>query len=283
MPDKDEVPGSSPGRPTTVLPAQSAAAPRPVAPTACLGRVGAAHLRAVAPKALPEQATQRPSHGRPHTGDHVPDDPRAAMPQVGEPRRVPGSLPTSGPCATGSSGRGPPDDHSQADASVGPARPAPASSVRLRLGQTTSRSWTPCGATTPTPAVLAVWLLAASARLTNSPGSDTADVERPDSGRRMPRCPDAQLDTGHRTPTPDSGHPDAGRRSRGHRTRGHWMRGHWTPDTGHRMLLRTGQADKAGPAPDILGHHAERVPAGTPNRVPADGACGARRPMQARR
>jgi hypothetical protein len=170
------------------------------------------------------------------------------MPQVGEPRRVPGSLPTSGPCATGSSwsarrsspaaGRGPPDDHGQADASVGPARPAPASSVRLRLGQTTSRSWIPCGATTPTPAVLAVWLLAASARLTNSPGSDTADVERPDSGRRMPRCPDAQLDTGHRTPTPDSGHPDAGRRSRGHRTRGHWTRGHWTPDTGHRMLLR---------------------------------------------
>jgi hypothetical protein len=49
------------------------------------------------------------------------------------------------------------------------------------------------------------------------------------------------------------------------------------------MLLRIGQADKAGPAPDILGHHAERVPAGTPNHVPADGACGARRPMQARR
>jgi hypothetical protein len=146
----------------------------------------------------------------------------------------PGRARRSSPAA----GRGPPDDHGQADASVGPARPAPASSVRLRLGQTTSRSWIPCGATTPTPAVLAVWLLAASARLTNSPGSDTADVERPDSGRRMPRCPDAQLDTGHRTPTPDSGHPDAGRRSRGHRTRGHWTRGHWTPDTGHRMLLR---------------------------------------------
>jgi hypothetical protein len=48
-------------------------------------------LRAVALKALPEQATQRPSHGRPHAGDHGPDDLRAAMPQVGEPRRVPGS------------------------------------------------------------------------------------------------------------------------------------------------------------------------------------------------
>jgi hypothetical protein len=100
----------------------------------------------------------------------------------------------------------------------------------------------------------------------------------------MPRCPDAQLDTGHRTPTPDSGQPDAwtpppdtGHRSRGHRTRGHWT---LTPDTGRRMLLRTGQADKARPAPDILGHHAERLPAGTPYRAPADGACGVRRPMQ---
>jgi hypothetical protein len=212
-------------------------------PLPCLGRVGAARPPRSRAKALPEQATQRPNHGRPHAGDHVPDDLSPAMPQVGEPRRVPGSLPTSGPCATGSSwsarrwspaaGRGPPDDHGQADASVGPARPAPASSVRLRLGQTTSRSWIPCGVTTPTPAVFAVWLLAASARLTNSPGSDTAAVERPDSGRRMPRGPDAQLDTGHRTPTPDSGHPDAGRRSRGHRTRGHWTRGHRTQDTGH--------------------------------------------------
>jgi hypothetical protein len=118
-------------------------------------------------------------------------------------------------------------------------------------------------ATTPTPAVLAVWLLAASARLTNSPGSDTADAERPDSGRRMPRCPDAQLDTGRRTPTPDSGHLDA-------------HTGHWTPhrsrdiarvDTGRshrtlgrRMLLRTGQADKARPAPDFLG----TTPSGCP-------------------
>jgi hypothetical protein len=158
-------------------------------PLPCLGRVGAARPPRSRAKALPEQATQRPNHGRPHAGDHVPDDLRPAMPQVGEPRRVPGSLPTSGPCATGSSwsarrsspaaGRGPPDDHGQADASVGPARPAPASSVRLRLGQTTSRSWIPCGATTPTPAVLAVWLLAASARLTNSPGSDTAEAGTP--------------------------------------------------------------------------------------------------------
>src|SRR5215207_2181068 len=104
--------------------------------------------------------------------------------------------------------------------------------------------------------------------------------------------PDAQLDTGHRTPDAHTGQrtpgrldawtptPDTGHRSRGHRTRGHWTP---TPDTGRRMLLRTGQADKARPAPEILGHHAERLPAGMPNRGPADGACGARRPMQARR
>jgi hypothetical protein len=55
-------------------------------------------------------------------------------------------------------------------------------------------------ATTPTPAVLALRLLAASARLTNSPGSDTADAGTP--GWRTPdaQMPGRQLDTGHRTP-----------------------------------------------------------------------------------
>jgi hypothetical protein len=46
-------------------------------------------------------------------------------------------------------------------------------------GQTISRSWIPGGATTPTPAVLAMWLLAARARLTNSSGSDTAEAGTP--------------------------------------------------------------------------------------------------------
>ena len=135
------------------------------------------------------------------------------------------------------------------------------------------------------PGRLAVWLLAASARLTNSPGSDTADVgnaRRADAGCPDARTPNWTPDTGHRAPTPDSGHPDAWTPTpdTGHRSRGHWT---LTPDTGRRMLLRTGQADKARPAPEILGHHAERLPAGMPNRGPADGACGARRPMQARR
>src|SRR5829696_3851443 len=168
----------------TALPPPGRSHPRPA-----WAAVGPRALRAVAPKALPEQATQRPSHGRPYAGDHVPDDLRPAMPQVGEPGRVPGSppderslrnpLPWSARRSSLAAGRGPPYDHGQADAFVGPARPAPASSVRLRLGQTTSRAWIPCGATTPTPAVLAVWLLAASTRLTNSPGSDPADAETP--------------------------------------------------------------------------------------------------------
>jgi hypothetical protein len=75
--------------PPTIPAGQSAAAPRPVAPTACLGRVGAARpprSRAQGPLGA---GHQRPSHGRPHAGDHGPDDLRAAMPQVGEPRRVP--------------------------------------------------------------------------------------------------------------------------------------------------------------------------------------------------
>ena len=158
-------------------------------PLPAWGRVGAVRPPRSRAQGPPRAGHQRPSHGRPHAGDHGPDDLRAAMPQMGEPRRGPGSRPTSGPCATGSSwsarqsslaaGRGPPYDHGHADASVGPARPAPASSVRLRLGQTASRSWIPSGATTPTPAVLAVWLLAASARLTTSPGSDTADAGTP--------------------------------------------------------------------------------------------------------
>jgi hypothetical protein len=92
-------------------------------------------------------------------------------------------------------------------------------------------------ATTPTPAVLAVWLLAASARLTNSPGSDTADAERPDSGRRIPRCPDAQLDTGHWTPDAHTGQRTPGRvdAHTGHWTPVAWTSRAWTLDahTGH--------------------------------------------------
>jgi hypothetical protein len=128
------------------------------------------------------------------------------------------------------------DGQVQADAAAGPStayasfeRQAPTRADDQPVMDTVQ-------ATTPTPAVLAVWLLAASAHLTNSPGSDTADAERPDSGRRMPNW------------TPDAGHrtPDAGQRTPGglDAHTGHWTpvawtshawtldahTGHWTPD-----------------------------------------------------
>ena len=101
----------------------------------------------------------------------------------------------------------------------------------------------------------------------------------------------------HRTPTPDA---DTGRRTadtwtlrRPHRTldigpvdRQAWTlaarTGHRTLDTGRWPRTRAGRR-RRGRHPDLLGHHAERPHAGTPNRVLVDGACGARQPMQARR
>jgi hypothetical protein len=266
-------------------------------------------LRAVAPKALPEQATQRPSQGRPDAGDHVPGDLRPAMPQVGEPRRVPGSLPTSGPCATGSS-------WSTRRSSLPLAEDLPTTTAKPTplLAQ---HAWASFEGQAPTraddqpvvdtvrgddadsgrPRRVAARRIGALDELTRFGHSRRGNARLADAG-----CPDARPPNW----TPDTGRPhrtadtrSRGRRSRGHRSRGHRTpdtgrrtpdtghrtqdTGHRTPDTGHLMLLRTGQADKAGPAPDILGHHAERLPAGTPKRVPADGACGARRPMQARR
>jgi hypothetical protein len=127
-----------------------------------------------------------------------------------------------------------------------PARPAPASSARLRLGQTTSRSWTR-QATTPTPAIPAVRLPAPPPRSTTSLRS--ADAERTDTGRRT-------LDTwtlgrphGHWTPVAWTG------------TRGHWT---LAPDTGPRTLAE--DADRvttARPTPGLSwGHHVERPRAG---------------------
>jgi hypothetical protein len=118
-----------------------------------------------------------------------------------------------------------------------PARPAPASSARLRLGQTTSRSWTR-QATTPTPAIPAVRLPAPPPRSTTSLRS--ADAERTDTGRRtldtwtLGRS-DAR--TGHWTPVAWTG------------TRGHWT---LAPDTGRRTLAE--DADRvttARPAPGL--------------------------------
>ena len=167
------------------------------------------------------------------------------------------------------------DGRVQTDASAGPAPPAPASSTRLRLRQTTSRAWTQ-RATTPTPAIPAVWLPAPPPRSRTSLRPDTADAATHK----------------HRTPTPGAGQRTPGRSDA--RT-GHWTSvpwtgkcGHWSlaPDTGHRTLAEdVDRLTKARPATG---------PPGPPRRATAcwgrptvflscvDGACGARQPMQAR-
>jgi hypothetical protein len=62
--DKDEVPGSSPGRPTTILPAQRADAARPVVLTACLGRTGAARPPQSRAQGPPGAATRGPGRSQ---------------------------------------------------------------------------------------------------------------------------------------------------------------------------------------------------------------------------
>jgi hypothetical protein len=99
-------------------------------------------------------------------------------------------------------------------------------------------SWTR-RATTPTPAIPAVHLPAPPPRPTTSFPSDTTDA----GGRT--------LDTWTlRTPAPDTGHLD--------RPRG-------TPDAGRRTGTRTRRQHSR--RPDLLGRHAERPHAETPNRV----------------
>jgi hypothetical protein len=159
------------------------------------------------------------------------------------------------------------DGQVQTDTSAGPAQPAPASSARLRLGQTTSRSWTQ-RATTPTPAIPAVRRPAPPPRCMTSLRPDTADAGT----------------HGHRT-------PDTWTLRRPHRTldtdrvdRHAWTlvarTGHWTPDAGRGH--RQGDEGTAGSRTSWATTPSDRA-LGRPNRVPVDGACGAPQPMEARR
>jgi hypothetical protein len=122
-------------------------------------------------------------------------------------------------------------------------------------------------------ALLAVWLPAAPTRSTES--SVQRQRTRTRNARTPMRTPDVQ------TRTLDSGRVDIADTGRSHRTRGHRTRGHRTvtPDTGH--VDATEYADRATKArqrirTDILDNQTTRPPAGTPNRGPVDGACGAR-------
>jgi hypothetical protein len=155
-----------------------------------------------------------------------------------------------------------------------PSTARAASSARLRLGQTTSRSWTQ-RATTPTPAIPAVRRPAPPPRCMTSLRPDTADAGT--HGHRTP-------DSGHldaQTPAPDTGHRSLGQ---ARVDRHAWTlvarTGHWTPDAGrgHR------QGDEGAASSRTCWATTPSDPrAGTPNRVLVDGACGAPQPMEARR
>jgi hypothetical protein len=196
------------------------------------------------------------------TLQHVPSDPPAACRSACRRRRArytPGSLPTNDPRVhpaypgrpRGRAGHCPTTSHDDGqvhtDASAGPAPPAPASSTRLPLRQTTSRAWTQ-RATTPTrPSQPYGCLPTATLQdLTSAGHSGRGNAQTPDSGRRT-------ADTGQRTP--DSGHLDAQTPApdTGHRSRGQASvdtgRSHRTPDTEHRTLAEdVDRLTKARPA-----------------------------------
>jgi hypothetical protein len=177
------------------------------------------------------------------------NDPRVHPAYPGRPRGRAGHCPTTSHD----------DGQVQTETSAGPAPPAPASSTRRRLRQTTSRAWTQ-RATTLTPAIPAV----------RRPAQRRAP--RPHSGRTQRTRQRTNTGRPDRTPTPDAGQRTPGRSDArtGHRTSVPWTgkRGHWSlaPDTGHRTLdtgHRTLAEDvdrltKARPASGPPGHHAER-------------------------
>jgi hypothetical protein len=133
------------------------------------------------------------------------------------------------------------DGQVQADAAVGPARPAPASSVRLRLGLTTAGRGYRAGdhADSGRPRRVAARCIGALDELTRFGHSRRGNARIADAGCPDARTPNWTPDTGRRTPTPDSGHPDAltPTTDTGHRvawTSHAWTldahTGHWTPD-----------------------------------------------------
>ena len=134
---------------------------------------------------------------------------------------------------------------------AGPARPRPASSATVHLGQTCrcGHAGRPCRP----PAIPAARLPAPLPRTTTIPVGHSRrwKARTPDghTGRRRP-------DTGHldaQTPAPDTGqlasHP-------------------WDTGRSHRTPMRTGRRQHSR-RPDLLGLLAERPHTGTPSRVPA--------------
>ena len=197
--------------------------------------------------------------GEPHCAPRLPTD--------GDPRAHPAY---SGRSAVDLATAQPPARRRvQADASAGPARPAPARAPGSDLADHEPVVDTAGGHADPGHPSRR--LPGPPPRSTNSPVGH--------SGRGTARkadAPDTDTDTWtlrrpHRTP--DSG-VDRHAWTLDTRT------GHRTPDAGRGR----GQGDKARQASGRLrDRHDERPPAGTPNRVPVDGARSARQPMTARR
>jgi hypothetical protein len=147
-------------------------------------------------------------------------------------------------------------------------------------------------------------------RQLRAPGSDAGRPRAGHGRSRRPRRPRPSQPYGclphRRAPGPHCGRTQRTRKRtntrRPHRTADTWTlrRPHRTPDTGPvdrqawTLVARTGhrtpdtrtlaedvdRLTRRGRHPDLLGHHAERPRAGTPNRVLVDGACDARQPMQ---
>jgi hypothetical protein len=151
-----------------------------------------------------------------------------------------------------------------------PARPVPAPSARLRLGQTTSHSFR-WQATTPTPAIPACGCLPHRRGPRPHFGRTQRTRTRTDTGRRT-------LDTwtlGRPHRTLDTGGVDRHVWTLDPRTE------HWTPDAGRGR----GQGDDVMTGiRAVLSHHAERSRAGTrlstPKRVHMDGARSTREPCR---
>jgi hypothetical protein len=171
------------------------------------------------PISLPQEASLA-AHRLPPT-----NDPRVHPTYPGRPRGRTGHCPTTSRD----------DGQVQTDASAGPAAPAPASSTRRRLRQTTSRSWTQ-RATTPTPAIPAIRLPAHAALqdLTSAGHSARGNAQTPDAdtGRRHRTADTWTLRRPHRTQ--DIGPVDRQAWTLVART------GHRTPDAGRGR----GQADE---------------------------------------
>jgi hypothetical protein len=222
--DKDEVPGSSPGRPTIVLPAQRADAPNPVALPARLGRGGAARP--------PQPSSQGPCRsGRPQ-GPGPPPEPHSWSPPLSSPGhgRPPAANPALTTCAQPCHSLGctarlpaPPDRRAILRNRRVPGRPcdrtrsAARAPPRRRPGPARRDRWpsTACAGS-------AVWLPDALHEGTRADTTDAdGDAER-GHRRRTPRTMDTRtLGTGRADiARADTARADTARADTGHRTRG---------------------------------------------------------------